>query len=147
MALYYPSFDALRLADKLLEAIGERAPGYKGRVGVAWFWRLPGGILVTARLDCTVTEERWDVLRGWPAAVHQSGDSLRHIRSLAVRVLHFGAQRLQRLLVLSSQLGFDDALKNGRIHLQQRQDGFHIVRETVLFVQAVQGPCAPFSDS
>jgi len=63
MALYYPSFDALCLADTLMAEIGKRAAGYKGRVGVAWFWRLPGGILVTARLDFTVTEERWDVLR------------------------------------------------------------------------------------
>ena len=59
----YPSFDALRLTDKLLDEIGKQTPGYEGRVGAAWYWRLPGGILVTARLDCTVTEERWDVLR------------------------------------------------------------------------------------
>jgi hypothetical protein len=32
-------------------------------VGTAWYWRLPGGILVIAWLDNTVTEERWDVLR------------------------------------------------------------------------------------
>ena len=59
----YPSFDALRLTDRLLGEIGKQTPGYEGRVGAAWYWRLPGGILVTARLDCTVTEERWDVLR------------------------------------------------------------------------------------
>lgn len=63
MPLFYPSFDALRLADRLLNEIGKQTPGYEGRVGVAWYWRLPGGILVTAWLDHTVTEERWDVLR------------------------------------------------------------------------------------
>lgn len=63
MPLFYPSFDALRLADRLVDEIGKRTPGYEGRVGTAWYWRLPGGILVTARLDYTVTEERWDVLR------------------------------------------------------------------------------------
>jgi hypothetical protein len=61
--LFYPSFDALRLADKMADAIGEQTPGYQGRVGAAWFWRLPAGILVVAHLDHTVTEERWDVLR------------------------------------------------------------------------------------
>jgi len=61
--LFYPSFDALRLADRLLGEIGKQTPGYEGRVGAAWYWRLPGGILVTARLDYTTTEERWDVLR------------------------------------------------------------------------------------
>jgi hypothetical protein len=63
MPLFYPSFDALRLADSLLEEIGRRTPGYQGRVGETWYWRLPGGILVTARLDYTATEERWDVIR------------------------------------------------------------------------------------
>ncbi len=63
MPSFYPSFDALRLADRLLDEIGGRTPGYEGRVGTAWYWRLPGGILVVARLDYTVTEERWNVLR------------------------------------------------------------------------------------
>jgi len=63
MPLFYPSFDALRLADKLLDEIGGQTPGYEGRVGAAWYWRLPGGILVTAQLNYTATEERWDVLR------------------------------------------------------------------------------------
>lgn len=47
----------------MLDEIGRQAPGYEGRVGAAWYWHLPGGILVTAHLDYTVTEERWDVLR------------------------------------------------------------------------------------
>ena len=59
----YPSFDALRLADRLLDEIGNQTPGYEGRLGAAWYWRLPAGIQVVARLDCTVTEERWDVVR------------------------------------------------------------------------------------
>ncbi len=64
MALYYPSFDALRLADRLVDEIGRRTPAcYRGRIGTAWHWLLPGGILVAMRLDYTVTEERWDVLR------------------------------------------------------------------------------------
>jgi hypothetical protein len=62
MPQFYPSFDALRLADRFLDEIGKRTPGYEGRVGAAWYWRLPGGILAVARLDCTVTEERWDVM-------------------------------------------------------------------------------------
>jgi hypothetical protein len=62
MPLFFPSFDALRLADRLLDEIGKQTPGYEGRVGAAWYWRLPAGILVVARLDHTVTEERWDVL-------------------------------------------------------------------------------------
>jgi hypothetical protein len=62
MPLSYPSFDALRLAGRLLDEVGKQTPGYEGRVGAAWYWRLPGGILVTARLNYTVTEERWDVL-------------------------------------------------------------------------------------
>lgn len=61
--LFYPSFNALRLADRLIGEIGKRTPGYEGRVGAAWYWHLPGGILVVARLHYTVTEERWDVLR------------------------------------------------------------------------------------
>jgi len=63
MPLYYPSFDAARLADRLLDEIGRRTIGYQGRVGAAWYWRLPGGILVVAHLDHAVTPERWDVLR------------------------------------------------------------------------------------
>lgn len=64
MPLYYPSFDALRLADRMIDEIGKRTANYyRGRVGTAWYWHLPGGIIVTARLDFTVTEERWDVLR------------------------------------------------------------------------------------
>ncbi len=61
-SLSYPSFDALRLAGRLLDEVGKQTPGYEGRVGAAWYWRLPAGILVTARLNYTVTEERWDVL-------------------------------------------------------------------------------------
>jgi len=53
----------LRLAGRILEEIGERTTGYEGRVGAAWYWRLPGGILAVLHLDHTVTEERWDVLR------------------------------------------------------------------------------------
>ncbi|MBN1135367.1 MAG: hypothetical protein JXM73_02220 [Anaerolineae bacterium] len=63
MALYYPSFDAIRLAEKLFDEIGKRTPGYEGRVGTSWYWRLPGGILVVTHLDYTVTPERWDVIR------------------------------------------------------------------------------------
>jgi len=63
MALYYPSFDAIRLASRLFDEIGGRTPGYEGRVGAAWYWRLPGGILANAHLDYAVTPERWDVIR------------------------------------------------------------------------------------
>jgi hypothetical protein len=63
MALYYPSFDAIRLAETLFDEIGRQTPGYEGRVGASWYWRLPGGILATAKLDYTVTPERWDTVR------------------------------------------------------------------------------------
>ena len=64
MPLNYPSFDALRLADRLVGEIGKRsAEHFQGRVGVAWYWQLPGGVHVSMRLDYTITEERWDVLR------------------------------------------------------------------------------------
>ncbi len=61
--LFYPSFQALRLADVIFEEIARRVPGYVGRLGAAWYWRLAGGTLVTFWLDYTVTEERWDVIR------------------------------------------------------------------------------------
>ncbi|NLE99694.1 MAG: hypothetical protein GX601_01830 [Anaerolineales bacterium] len=63
MPLFYPSFDAFRLADSLVDQIGQRSEGYQGRIGAAWYWHMAGGILVAAALDHTVTEERWDVLR------------------------------------------------------------------------------------
>lgn len=63
MPLFYPSFDALRLANELFSEIGNQTPGFEGRVGASWYWRLPAGILVVASLDHTVTEERWDVIR------------------------------------------------------------------------------------
>jgi len=63
MPLFYPSFDALRLADSLFSEVGNQTPGFEGRVGAFWYWRLPAGILVVAYLDHTVTEERWDIIR------------------------------------------------------------------------------------
>lgn len=72
MPLFYPSFDALRLADRLLDEIGKQTPGYEGRIGITWYWRLPGGILTAAWLDNTVTEERWDVIRA-QASTPRSG--------------------------------------------------------------------------
>jgi hypothetical protein len=72
MPLYYPSFSALRLADRVFEEIGARTPGYEGRVGTTWYWRLPGGILAALWLDNTVTEERWDAIRA-QASTPRSG--------------------------------------------------------------------------
>ncbi|HDQ70738.1 MAG TPA: hypothetical protein ENN19_01430 [Chloroflexi bacterium] len=63
MPMYHPSFDALDLADTLFQEIGNRTPGYEGRVGVAWYWHLPGGIIAVAHLDHAVTPERWDLIR------------------------------------------------------------------------------------
>lgn len=63
MALYYPSFEAIRQAERIFDEIGKQTPGYEGRVGAAWYWRLPGGILAIACLDHAVTPERWDVIR------------------------------------------------------------------------------------
>jgi hypothetical protein len=72
MPLYYPSFSALRLADRILDEIGARTSGYEGRVGTIWYWRLPGGILAALWLDYTVTEERWDAIRA-QASTPRSG--------------------------------------------------------------------------
>jgi hypothetical protein len=72
MPQVFPSFDALRLTDQILEEIANRTSGFEGRVGAAWFWRLPGGIVVDFALDATVTEERWDVIRG-RASTSRSG--------------------------------------------------------------------------
>ncbi|MEA3310139.1 MAG: hypothetical protein U9Q70_11605 [Chloroflexota bacterium] len=63
MAHFYPSFETFDLADRILEAIAARTVGYQGRIGVAWYWRLRGGILVTFALHYTVTEQRWDLLQ------------------------------------------------------------------------------------
>jgi hypothetical protein len=63
MAHFYPSHQALRLADQILDNIGEKVDGYQGRIGAYWYWRLRGGILITFMLDYTVTEQRWDILR------------------------------------------------------------------------------------
>jgi hypothetical protein len=65
--LFYPSFQALHLADVILDEIAKRTPGFVGRLGAAWYWRLAGGTLVTFRLDYAVTEERWDTLRAQAA--------------------------------------------------------------------------------
>ena len=61
--LFYPSFQALELADAIVEEVAAQVPGFTGRLGAAWYWQMAGGILVTFRLDYTVTEERWDTLR------------------------------------------------------------------------------------
>lgn len=63
MVQFYPSYQSLSLADQILDSIADRIPGYQGRIGTRWYWRLSGGILVTFRLDFTVTEQRWDTLR------------------------------------------------------------------------------------
>ncbi|MBN1955240.1 MAG: hypothetical protein JW900_09350 [Anaerolineae bacterium] len=61
--IFYPSFQALNLADVIFDEIAERVPGFVDRLGAAWYWQLPGGIVVTFRLDYAVTEERWDTIR------------------------------------------------------------------------------------
>ena len=61
--LFYPSFQTLELAQVIFDQVADRVDGYVGRLGVAWYWRLAGGTLVTFRLDYTVTEERWDTIR------------------------------------------------------------------------------------
>ncbi len=61
--LFYPSYQSLHLADVIFEEIAAHVPGFVGRLGAAWYWRLAGGTLVTFRLDFTVTEERWDTIR------------------------------------------------------------------------------------
>jgi hypothetical protein len=63
MAYFYPSFQALRLADQIVDTIAEQVPGYQGRIGAAWYWQLPGGILATFTLEFTQTEQRWNLIR------------------------------------------------------------------------------------
>ena len=63
MAHFYPSYQSLRLADQIFDSITDRIPGFQGRIGTRWYWRLTGGILVTFWLDYTITEQRWDTLR------------------------------------------------------------------------------------
>ncbi|MBN1248247.1 MAG: hypothetical protein JXC32_11355 [Anaerolineae bacterium] len=64
MTLTYPSFQALRLGDQIVEAVAARVSGCQDRLGSRWYWRLNGGILVTFELAYRITEQRWDVLRG-----------------------------------------------------------------------------------
>ena len=59
---HYPSYQALRLADRIVDAMADMVPGYQGRLGIRWYWRLHGGIMVTFELRFRVTEQRWDVL-------------------------------------------------------------------------------------
>ncbi|NLE45151.1 MAG: hypothetical protein GX620_10550 [Chloroflexi bacterium] len=75
MPRVYPSYDALRLADRVLIEVARRAQGFEGRVGAAWYWRLPGGILATFWLQATVTEERWDVLHAEASTMRASSFS------------------------------------------------------------------------
>ncbi len=63
MLKFYPSYQALSLAEQIVSAVGERVEGYQGRIGAAWYWRLPGGVLVTLALQYTKTEQRWDLLQ------------------------------------------------------------------------------------
>jgi len=76
--LFYPSYQALRLADVIFNEIADRVPGFIGRLGAAWYWRLAGGIVVRFRLDYAVTEERWDTIRAQAtnsrAGVFESAD-------------------------------------------------------------------------
>ena len=64
---YYPSYQALAIADQILESIADRTQSprrarYQGRLGAYWYWRLPAGILVTFRLGFRITQQRWDIL-------------------------------------------------------------------------------------
>jgi hypothetical protein len=63
MASFFPSYSALNLAEQILDTVGDRIPGYQGRIGTQWYWRLSGGILVTVSLDYSITQQRWDVIR------------------------------------------------------------------------------------
>ncbi len=64
MGLVYPSFQALRLADQIIEAVAGKVSGYQGRLELLRYWRLNGGILFTFELAYRVTQQRWDVLHG-----------------------------------------------------------------------------------
>lgn len=61
--LFYPSHQTIALARVIFDEIRDHVDGFVEQLGGAWYWRLPAGTLVTFRLDYTVTEERWDVIR------------------------------------------------------------------------------------
>ena len=61
--LFYPSHQTIALASVIFAEIRDHVDGFVEQLGGAWYWRLPAGTLVTFRLDFTVTEERWDVIR------------------------------------------------------------------------------------
>ncbi len=63
MVNYYPSYNALHLAGQIMDSVGERIPGYQGCIGISWYWRLNGGIIITAKLDFSITPQRWDMVR------------------------------------------------------------------------------------
>ena len=46
-----------------MDAVGERTGGYQGCIGISWYWNLNGGIIVTAKLDFSITQQRWDMVR------------------------------------------------------------------------------------
>jgi hypothetical protein len=62
VTINFPSYQALRLADQIVDTIAEKVTGYQGRLGARWYWRLSGGILVSFELRYRITEQRWDVL-------------------------------------------------------------------------------------
>jgi hypothetical protein len=70
MANYYPSYAALILADQILDTVGDNIPGYQGRIGTQWYWHMNGGILVSVKLDYTITEQRWDILEASAVTPH-----------------------------------------------------------------------------
>jgi hypothetical protein len=41
--LFYPSRQALGLADVIFNQVAEQVAGYVDRLGSAWYWRLAGG--------------------------------------------------------------------------------------------------------
>ena len=64
MVNYYPSYSALSLSDQILDSVAERIPGYQGRIGTQWYWRLSGGIIIILKLNFTITHQRWDIIEG-----------------------------------------------------------------------------------
>ena len=60
----YPSFAALYVADELFAEMGERIVGFRGRIGVAWYWKIGRAAIVEFQLRYSRTEARWDTILG-----------------------------------------------------------------------------------
>ncbi|MBI3362103.1 MAG: hypothetical protein HY023_13450, partial [Chloroflexi bacterium] len=60
----YPSFQALHVADEVFLDVSNFIAGFRGRIGVAWYWKVGKGVIVEFQLRYSRTEARWDTIVG-----------------------------------------------------------------------------------